>query len=158
MDDWVLPPLLDVVDSVHEELKDAVWLVVVSVTSGPEVWMIGTLVLADVEMDVETVEYFELEEDVVVVEPDGEAVALDWVEDEETGNVGGEVVTVEVDIDVVDTSDSVETCPVVCDCGPSPAPERKKRINTRVRAAMAAKERRNPLFIEQPRKDSDLKH
>ena len=34
---WVLPPPLDVVDSVHEELKVVVWLVVVPVTSGPDV-------------------------------------------------------------------------------------------------------------------------
>ena len=34
---WVLPPPLDVGDSVHEELKVVVWLVVVSVTSGPDV-------------------------------------------------------------------------------------------------------------------------
>ena len=72
--------------------------------------------------------------------------------------MGGEVVTAEVDIDEVDTSDSVETCPVVCDCGPSPAPERKKTINRSVRVAMAAEERRTPLFIEYPRRNSDFKH
>jgi len=112
----------------------------------------GTLVLVEVPAEVEavddagveTVDDSELEERAVLAEVAVDSVALGWVEEEETGLVGGDVVTTDVD----NCEDWVDTSPDVEDCGPTPLPIRKASISRTNSVAIAPDERRSPLFIK----------